>query len=190
MISLHAGSAREPHWRHWRGYSNDELRPQQREWLLHQGSLTARLIEMSANRFRVRVLGQSWGRPRFDERRVLGGRPAAVALIREVLLECVGEPCVFARSILPASSLIGAQRYLRRFGARSLGSALFGSRGFSRGDFEIALFDPLALPLPGELTGGRPLWGRRSLLRVNGRPFLVIEVFLPGFERASARSRG
>lgn len=140
-----------------------------RGWLLDEGSLTARLIEASDDRFSVRVLRQCWARPLPGERAVLGMSLHEVALVREVLLECAGEPWVFARSILPARSLSGRLRHLRRFGARSLGALLFAQRGLRREPFEVALLH----------EQGQALWARRSVFHLHGKALLVQEVFLP-----------
>ena len=168
-----------PRWQHWRRFGNRHISPAERTWLLDEGSLTERLTAASGNRFRVIVLDQRWRRPAPWERDVLGMRDGAVALVREVLLECAGQPWVFARSVLPATSLRGKLRYLRRFGARSLGAALFATRGIQRDAFQLARIDPRSLPIARSLSGSRPLWGRRSRLCIDGMPVLVAEVFLP-----------
>jgi chorismate--pyruvate lyase len=128
-------------------------------WLLDEGSLTARLQAASGNRLRVRVLNQQWQRPRTSERRALGLRAHEVALVREVVLECAGEPWVFARSILPATTLRGRLRHLRRFGERSLGALLFSTRGLRRAPFELARIDVAHRILPAALAGAAPVWG-------------------------------
>ena len=119
----------EPAWKPWRRFDSSQLPPATRHWLLDEGSLTAILQAACGNRLRVRVLRQAWQRPRASERRALGLGTHEVALVREVLLECAGEPWVFARSIMPAATLRGRLRHLRRFGERSLGALLFSSRG-------------------------------------------------------------
>ena len=122
----------EPAWKHWRKFDSLQLPPATRCWLLDEGSLTARLQAACGNAVRVRVLRQAWQRPRASERRALGLGIHELALVREVLLECAGEPWVFARSIMPAATLHGRLRHLRRFGERSLG-ALLGPALFAGG---------------------------------------------------------
>jgi chorismate-pyruvate lyase len=112
-----------------------------RRWLLDEGSLTAQLQAASGNRLRVRVLSQQWRRPR------AGGAPRArrsrtheVALVREVLLECAGEPWVFARSVTAcghADWTPAPPASLRRTLARA--RLLFATRGLRREPFELAL---------------------------------------------------
>lgn len=157
-------------WKPAQRLDNTQLPARTRAWLLDEGSLTARLIEASGNRFAVRVLGQYWARPLPQERRALGMRAHEVALVREVALACAGEPWVCARSILPARSLRGELHHLRRFGARSLGAKLFAQPGLHREGFEVA-----RMVLPDTTR----LWARRSVFHLRGKPLLVQEVFLP-----------
>ena len=166
-------------WRPLHCFDNNGLPPRVRAWLLDEGSLTERLVAVGGDSFRVRVIAQSWARPLPGERRALAMQTHAVALVREVELECHDAPWVFARSILPARSLEGALRHLRRFGARSLGAQLFSQRGMQREEFEIAC----ANLYPDELT-----WARRSVFHVQQQPLLVQEVFLPACQLGSLQS--
>lgn len=91
-------------------------------------------------------------------------------------------PWVFARSILPLSTLTGRQRRLRRLDARPLGALLFADPSMRRGPMQLGQVASLNLPLPGgadENTG--LLWGRRSVFFLDGKPLLVSEIFLPAF---------
>lgn len=150
-----------------------------RQVLLDEGSLTARLVAASGGNFAVRVQRQCWLRPLAGEREALELRPGAHALVREVTLECHGKPWVFARSVLPAASLTGELRHLRRFGARSLGALLFADPRLVRGDFALALIGPEDALVPQALRAAHALWARRSVFELRGRPLLVQEVFLP-----------
>ena len=169
----------EPAWKPWRRFDSSQLPPATRHWLLDEGSLTAILQAACGNRLRVRVLRQAWQRPRASERRALGLGTHEVALVREVLLECAGEPWVFARSIMPAATLRGRLRHLRRFGERSLGALLFATRGLRREPFELARVAATHRIVPAALAPAEPVWGRRSVFRVGGEPLLVAEFFLP-----------
>lgn len=151
--------------RHWQLHPT----PAERDWLLEPGSLTARLVARSGGDFRVQLLGQYWGRPAPEEARRLRLHPGRFALIREVALIGQGQPWVRARSVLPASSLVGAGRRLRKLGNRSLGGLLFRDPTLRRGPIEISRL---------QQPEGR-VCARRSHLVYHGRPLLVAECFLP-----------
>jgi chorismate--pyruvate lyase len=159
-------------------------------WLLDPASLTRRLQQLCPGRFRVRLLAQAWGRPRLDERRVLGTRTGARALIRQVQLLCDDTPWVYARTVIPATSLRGRLKRLAHLGTRPLGAMLFADTGMQRGLVELAcirqgeaLYADATRRLRLRPAG---IWGRRSVFRIAGKPLLVSEIFLPGFQAGGA----
>jgi chorismate--pyruvate lyase len=154
-----------------------------RSWLFDPSSLTQRVVAVCGGAFRVQLLSQTWMRPHADERRSLGMRAGAVALVRQVRLMCNDHPWVYARTVIPRSTLTGHERRLIRLGNRPLGAALFADPTMERDPVEIACLAAghaiyeLALrdlaPAPVEI------WGRRSVFRLSGKPLLVSEFFLP-----------
>lgn len=156
------------------------------DWLTHSGSLTARLIDASNGHFNVHIVRQIIGVPRLDERRALNMKRPALALIREVILCGQDEPWVFARSLLPLASLTGRLRHLRKQGNRPLGAFLFSQPQLLRSAIAVARISRDHAYLPANLVGTAPLWGRRSIFRLQEKslqqkPLLVSEVFLPAF---------
>ncbi|MBR9909910.1 MAG: chorismate lyase [Gammaproteobacteria bacterium] len=157
------------------------------DWLLEPGSLTARLVQFSQGRFQVRVLAQYWGVAAASESRLLGIAPRARVLVREVILEGCGQPWVYARSILPRSSLTGSLQQLSRLDAKPLGSWLFKQPTLRRGPLQISRYcvgDQRLAVLGSEVDlahAQSPLLGRRSVFYVEQKPILVGEVFLPDF---------
>lgn len=151
------------------------------QWLAHPGSLTARLIAKSAGRFRVEVVRQVIGRPDLNECQVLGVNPTSLALIREVILKGNDQPWVFARSLLPLTSLTGPLRHLRKQTNRPLGAFLFSQPHLVRSPIAIAAISRDHAYVPAYLAGSERLWGRRSVFSLQGKPILVSEVFLPDF---------
>ncbi|WP_345549822.1 chorismate--pyruvate lyase family protein [Microbulbifer aestuariivivens] len=156
-------------------------------WLLHPGSLTAALKQLSRGDFAVRVLQQSWRQPSLEERRILGLRDRQRALIREVLLLGRGRPWVYARSVLPMRSLQGKLRYLRNLDSRPLGELLFSEAGIRRGAITLNRLHrnprcDLAL-LHNESASA---WGRRSIFWLCDKPLLVAETFLSAFTASDA----
>jgi chorismate lyase len=177
-------------WRSYRCYRRSELPGALALWLLDTASLTRRVQGLCAGEFRVRVLSQVRGRPRLDETRVLGMRPGGLAIIRQVQLLCEAQPQVYARTVIPLSSLSGRLRRLARLGARPLGAMLFADRGIRRGDVELARIRR-GEALYTDVAGDQPqsdgeIWGRRSIFRLARKPLLVSEIFLPGFPPGEA----
>jgi chorismate--pyruvate lyase len=147
---------------------------------------------MCAGQFRVRVLSQVRGRPRQDEVRALGMRRGGLAVIRQVELLCDEQPWVYARTVIPESSLAGRLRRLDSLGARPLGAMLFADRGMRRGGVELArILSGQALfadAVHGRQPGQKEIWGRRSVFRLARKPLLVSEIFLPDFPAAQLAS--
>jgi chorismate--pyruvate lyase len=152
------------------------------DWLLDASSLTRRVQGACTGRFEVQVLDAGWRRPMLNEQRARGLRHGVRALVREVHLVCAGEPWVFARTVIPVSTLTGRRRRLRYLGSRPLGAFLFADRSMTRGGVEVARIGAgerlyaratrsLSLPPPA-------IWGRRSVFRLGGKPLLVSEIFL------------
>ncbi len=170
-------------WHDQRCYSLRQLPAPVRPWLLDSSSLTARLIEASNGQFRVKVLRQSWRLPSLNEAQALGIKPRQHALVREVLLMCNGVPWVYARSVIPASSLTGRLRFLRRLQDSALGALLFKAPNLRRSRFDIAVIRESAQPRAlRAVTGGDTVYGRRSLFELYGKQLLVAEIFLPTCE--------
>ena len=165
----------------WQSPNAHKLTSTLSDWLLEPTSLTARLKQHCQN-FRVDVLGQQVEPCHVDEANayIVAGEQV---LVREVLLYCDNVPQVFARSILPLSSLTGTEQQLAHLGTQPLGQVLFNNPSLERKGIEIASFDQHSsvgkfaqqLQLPDHQT----LWGRRSIFMLHNKPLMVAEVFLP-----------
>ena len=160
-----------------------------RAWLFDPSSLTQRVAAACGIcRFRVQVLAQAWQRPTPDERARLGLHNDTRALVRQVQLLCNDEPWVYARTVIPRTTLTGRERRLARLGNRSLGAALFADPTMQRETMEVTqlvsgqmLFDVATQNLASAATA---IWGRRSVFRLSGKPLLVSEIFLSTIPRA------
>ena len=175
----------EPEWGDWRSHRLYDIPTGMPAWLRDTGSLTRRVIEAcGAGCFRVRLLHQGWGAALNSERRLLKTRRGVVTLIREVELVCDDRPWVFARTLIPATSLQGAARRLAHLGEKPLGAVLFSEPHVVRGVTQIARLlprHPLFAAACSHLDEWpAELWGRRTLFHLSGRPLLVNEIFLPG----------
>ncbi|MTI13084.1 chorismate--pyruvate lyase family protein [Sansalvadorimonas verongulae] len=141
-----------------------------KDWLLDAGSLTARLKKTFPGAFEVQVIFHDWDKPAIDERRFLDMEDREQASVREVILHCNGTPKVFARSIIPASSLKNQNRQLLFLKNRPLGAFLFAQPNLERSAIELTrTTDRL----------GQNIWGRRSRFMLNHKPLAVCEYFLP-----------
>jgi chorismate--pyruvate lyase len=159
------------------------------DWLLEPSSLTVRL-KQHCQTFKLEVLGQQVIACPEDESfaNIQAGNPV---LVREVLLYCDNQPQVFARSLLPISSLTGEQAQLANLGTQPLGQIIFNEPSLERKCIKVAQFNTTSkmatlshqLSLPVEHS----LWGRRSLFYLKNKPLMVAEVFLPN---AYAYSKG
>lgn len=169
-----------------------ELVPDEvKSWLLDPGSLTAKLRRASRGEFRVQVISRRRAHPFESERRWLGLAPRRYALIREVILSGYDTPWVFARSVLPYSSLTGRYRRLRILDDRPLGAILHTDPSIHRGDMEIFCLPPDWPGYPPEIGPvDEPAWGRRSLYQLRTGPILVGEIFLPGIHNSPWNEAG
>jgi chorismate lyase len=153
------------------------------DWLGEQGSLTRRVQLACPGRFWVEVLRQERRRPYASEVALLRVRPTTRALVREVRLHCAQASWVYARTLIPVTSLRGAARRLTLLGSRPLGAVLFADPSAVRLAMEFACLLPGHLLFETAVAGlsRRPplLWGRRTLFRLAGKPLLVNEIFLP-----------
>jgi len=168
-----------------------------RGWLLDTASLTLRLQRLCPGRFRVRLLSQFRGKPFRDEARALEMQHGSRALIRQVQLLCGEQAWVYARTVIPVSSLCGRLQRLAHLGTRPLGGMLFADPGLQRGGVELArLCAGQAMHAAATFHLSPPpveIWGRRTVVRLADRPLLVSEIFLPEFPAGSTgrlRTRG
>ncbi|AKL33371.1 MULTISPECIES: chorismate lyase [Klebsiella] len=135
-----------------------------RDWLLLEDSMTKR-FEQQGKKVSVIMVNES-----FVGRDALAGEAPLLPSeprywLREIILCANGEPWLAGRTIVPESTLSGPELALQQLGQTPLGRYLFTSSTLTRDFIEI----------------GRhaELWGRRSRLRLSGKPLLLTELFLP-----------
>ncbi len=183
----------ESRWQQHDRYSCGAIPPDLHNWLLDPESLTLRLQQLCPGRFEVRIVSQQRGRPDLNEAQALDMRRGSHALIRQVQLLCGGRPWIFARTVIPVSSLRGRLKRLARLGTSPLGGVLFADPGMQRGVVELACIRPgqaLYTAATAHLRKRPPaIWGRRSVFTITRKPLLVSEVFLPDFPATSVARR-
>jgi len=167
----------------WQKPTDQQISAYLLSWLLDPSSLTAKLKSHSQV-FRVLVLGEQLEQcGELEANDVI--KAGEQVLVREVLLYCDDVPQVFARSLLPLSTLTGDEQTLADLGTQPLGQVLFNNPSLERKNVEIASFDQaspiakLVKTLGIDVTDEYLIWGRRSLFFVHQKPLMVAEVFLP-----------
>lgn len=185
QLNINTPNIRATRWKPHRCFSRSSMPAGLSDWLLDRASLTLRLQQLCPGRFRVQVLSQVREIPGPGEAQVLGIKPREMAMVRQVLLLCGGTPWIYARSVIPVTSLRGKLQRLAGLGARPLGGVLFADPGMSRGIVELAEIMPgqavYAAATGHLLQAPAAVWGRRSVFRIAGKPLLVSEIFLPDF---------
>lgn len=140
-------------------------------------------MDYCPGQFSVRVLSQQWITPQSEEAKLLGVPGRQQALLRQVQLLCGDTICVYARSIIPLSTLKGKHQRLKRLGDKPLGGYLFAQPNLKRSNQHIARIvkkDPLfEIAMPENKQNCDQVWGRRSLFSMGSKSLLVSEFFLP-----------
>lgn len=147
-------------------------------WLFDTSSLTARMIGVCDGKFSVKVMSQRWEKMNAGEAEVMSLPGIPSALVRKVLLCCDEQPLVYARTIIPISTIKGAQRRYANMGNRPLGAMLFADRTMRREAVQVAKL-PAGNDIYRYTESKESIWGRRSVFRVAEKPILVSEYFLP-----------
>lgn len=169
----------QPRWYLRRQLFSRHLPADIQSWLFDPASLTTRLQQKCSAGFRVEVLSQTIQKPRLDEHKVLGMTTGSYALIRQVRLCCAASCWVYARTVIPFSTLKGKQRIYANLGTRPLGAMLFADRTMDREEVMVTSLSERELPHALEVPTDSTVWGRRSVFKVGGKPLLVSEYFLP-----------
>jgi len=141
-----------------------ELDAPLRDWLLLEDSMTKR-FEQQGKKVTVTMINEG-----FVGRDALAGEEAPLPgeardWLRGIILCADGEPRLAGRTLVPESTLCGPELALQQLGQTPLGRYLFTSSTLTRDFIEIGR--------------SAQLWGRRSRLRLSGKPLLLTELFLP-----------
>ena len=135
-----------------------------RDWLLLEDSMTKR-FEQQGKRVSVIMVNEG-----FVGREALADEAPLLPVesrywLREIILCANGEPWLAGRTSGPEATLSGPELALQQLGQTPLGRYLFTSSTLTRDFIEIGR--------------NAELWGRRSRLRLSGKPLLLTELFLP-----------
>ncbi|MCL6743549.1 MULTISPECIES: chorismate lyase [Kosakonia] len=140
------------------------LEPQLLEWLLLEDSMTKR-FEQQGKTVSVTLIREGFVTvDEISEERDSLPKEDRYWL-REIILCADGEPWLAGRTVVPESTLSGPELALQTLGKTPLGRYLFTSSTLTRDFIEIGRHEQL--------------WGRRSRLRLGGKPLMLTELFLP-----------
>jgi len=142
-------------------------------WLYDTGSLTERAINycQSLNsHFNVNLVKLETNYPDIAETDILQIDTKQKCLIREVLLNCDNNAIIFARTVIPQTTLTGKHEQLKDLGNKPLGEYLFNQDDMTRGALQISFYR--------DSQTDTNYWARRSLFYLNAKPLLVYEIFL------------
>jgi len=143
-------------------------------WLRECGLLTDRLRVLCKDDFRLEVLADAGL-----------ASPAGPGHLREVVMCCRDQPCIYARTLIPAATA-EAHPWLRSLGNEPLGERLQTRVGVKRSAFRFAALDAAAREvtrlLPEYLVDPAVdiLWARTSVFSIGAHDISVTEIFLAG----------
>ena len=179
----------------WNRVDSGEIHQAPREWqpwLSDTGSLTQKIEQAIGQKLDIQVLSDCRQKLNSDESRYFHFQMRHCR-IREVLLCANGIPLVMARSVIPALSSSGSNQSVLRLGSKPLGAVLFAKtikRSKRKSLREITYLNKHStlwrqcFKKYEKLS--TPLWARRTLYQLKGRPLLVCEIFLPALLKYSS----
>ena len=181
----------------WNRVGSSEIHRAPRKWqpwLSDTGSLTQKIESAIGQKLEVQVLRDCPQSLSSDESRYFHFKIRRCR-VREVLLCANNIPVVMAHSVIPTFSSSGSNHRVLRLGTRPLGAVLFAKtrkhskakppRDIARLDKSSSLWKRCS---KNYARLDSPLWARRTLYQLKGRPILVNEIFLPALLKLSKKS--
>ena len=152
-------------WNTYEAIEHELTNAEIKSWLLEQGPITKRIKSIAE--FRLELIQDELSDATDDEILFLKIDSEEIR-IREVILYGNENPMVFARTIIPNTTIEKGLKELGKIGNKPLGDILFEKDIFSKEDIVFATFkDEESL-----------FWGRKIKYTVKDQPFSVMEVFL------------
>jgi len=152
-------------WNTYEAIEHELTNAEIKSWLLEQGPITKRIKSIAE--FRLELIQDELSDATDDEILFLKIDSEEIR-IREVILYGNENPIVFARTIIPNTTIEKGLKELGKIGNKPLGDILFEKDIFSKEDIVFATFkDEESL-----------FWGRKIKYTVKDQPFSVMEVFL------------
>ena len=152
-------------WNTYEAIEHELTNTEIKSWLLEQGPITKRIKSIAE--FRLELIQDELSDATDDEILFLKIDSEEIR-IREVILYGNENPMVFARTIIPNTTIEKGLKELGKIGNKPLGDILFEKDIFFKEDIVFATFkDEESL-----------FWGRKIKYTVKDQPFSVMEVFL------------
>lgn len=152
-------------WNTYEAIEHELTNAEIKSWLLEQGPITKRIKSIAE--FRLELIQDELSDATEDEILFLKIDSEEIR-IREVILYGNENPMVFARTIIPNTTIEKGLKELGKIGNKPLGDILFEKDIFSKEDIVFATFkDEESL-----------FWGRKIKYTVKDQSFSVMEVFL------------
>jgi chorismate--pyruvate lyase len=166
---------------------------QRARWLALDGSLTERLTRLCGHRLVIEVMAMRVLAVCAEDRRLLGLSVRQRCLERRVLIRCGAGPWVYARTLIPLTSMVGPVRQIKLLGDRPLGTLLFSHAGVRQDPVRVLQLDGVACDAAGDFPQAlreQRVWARQTRYFWNAYPLLVSEFFYPVFwEAANLKSQ-
>ncbi len=140
---------------------SDEIK----SWLLEKGPITKRI--KSVKNFRLELIQDEVSDVEKVEKDFLNSHSRKIR-VREVVLYGNSEPMVFARTIIPNTTIEKGFAELGTLGKSPLGDILFKKDIFTKENVSYASFE----------YKKKVFWGRKTKYTVKNLPFSVMDVFL------------
>lgn len=152
-----------------------------RDWLSDEDLLTQKLRQRCGDKFRFELRGQSETKIDQPQADFLATTPGT-ALLREIALMCADTCVVYARTLIPETTL-NRHPWLTNLDTRPLGETLRARDNCARSAFEFARLEQgdelFAIAIDQAQSASECLWARRSRFQLGDDPLLVYEIFMP-----------
>jgi len=136
-----------------------------KSWLLEKGPITNRI--KSKHSFELKLLRDRVGKVKKSDKSFLDSIDGEIR-IREVVLFADENPKVFARSLIPESTIKNGLKKLGELNTKPLGDILFERDIFQKDEIVFSIFS----------DDKNKYWGRKIKYYVKSYPLSVMEVFL------------
>ncbi len=155
---------------HWSSSPECLTAPQQ-EWLLHQGSLTKKLLAVT-QQLNVEITQQKWLAKNSENLTACDSD----CWLREVLLKERNQAWIFAQTLLPRETIENVAQQVPLLGAKPIGLWLFAQQ-------------PQRISLAWQQDHDSGMYMRRACYQLKGYPLEIRELFLPEFAFFNQSSR-